>query len=164
MPQLDSIDRKILGALRRDGRLANNALARQVGLSPSACLRRVRILEESKVIRGYTALVAEGASDEGVVAIVRITLEMQTEELLNRFETAVRQHPEIVECFLMTGDADYIVRVVARSTADYEAIHKGILMRLPGVARIHSSFAIRSVLSAGTKTGPGANARAGSDD
>jgi DNA-binding Lrp family transcriptional regulator len=157
MPQLDAIDRKILGALRRDGRLANNALAKQVGLSPSACLRRVRILEEAKVIRGYTALVAEGAAQDGVVAIVRITLEMQTEELLNRFEAAVRQHPEIVECFLMTGDADYLVRVVARNTADYEAVHKGILMRLPGVARIHSSFAIRSVLSAGTP-GPGANA------
>lgn len=150
MPGLDAIDRRILGALRRDGRMPNNALAKQVGLSPSACLRRVRILEETKVIRGYTALVAEGAAQDGVVAIVRITLEVQTEELLNRFEAAVRQHPEIVECFLMTGDADYLIRVVARSTADYEAIHKGILMRLPGVTRIHSSFAIRSVLSAGT--------------
>lgn len=148
MLNLDAIDRKILGALRRDGRLPNNALATQVGLSPSACLRRVKLLERSGVIRGYTALVAEGAVAGGVVAIVRITLEKQTEDLLDRFEHAARQHPEIVECFLMTGDADYLVRVVAESTADYEAIHKGILMRLPGVARINSSFAIRSVLSA----------------
>jgi DNA-binding Lrp family transcriptional regulator len=154
---LDALDRKIIGALRRDGRMPNNALAELVGLSPSACLRRVRLLEESGVIRGYTALVAEGAADEGLVAIVRITLEKQTEELLDRFEAAVRQHPEIVECFLMTGDADYIVRVVARGAADYEAIHKGILMRLPGVARIHSSFAIRRVLGEGA-AGPGANA------
>lgn len=155
MATLDAIDRKILGALRLDGRLPNNMLAQEVGLSPSACLRRVRILEETGVIRGYTALVAEGAVDGGLVAIVRITLEKQTEDLLNRFEQAVRRHPEIVECFLMTGDADYLVRVVAESTADYEAIHKGILMRLPGVARIHSSFAIRSVLS-GRGAGPGA--------
>ena len=147
MPPLDAIDRKILGALRQDGRMPNNRLAKLAGLSPSACLRRVRILEETGVIRGYTALVAEGAVEGGVVAIVRITLEKQTEDLLNRFEQAARQHPEIVECFLMTGDADYLVRVVAQNTADYEAIHKGILMRLPGVARIHSSFAIRSVLS-----------------
>lgn len=147
MPNLDAIDRKILGALRLDGRMPNNALARQVGLSASACLRRVKMLEQAGVIRGYTALVAEGAIDGGVVAIVRIALEKQTEDLLDRFEQAARQHPEIVECFLMTGDADYLIRVVAASTADYEAIHKGILMRLPGVARIHSSFAIRSVLS-----------------
>jgi len=155
MSPLDAIDRKILGALRQDGRMPNNKLAKLVGLSPSACLRRVRLLEESGVIRGYAALVAEGAVEGGVVAIVRITLEKQTEDLLNRFEQAARQHPEIVECFLMTGDADYLVRVVAESTAGYEAIHKGILMRLPGVSRIHSSFAIRSVLSVRT-AGPGA--------
>lgn len=149
MQSLDAIDRKILGILRTNGRIPNNDLATQVGLSASACLRRVRLLEEGGVIRGYSALIAESAEDQGVVAIVRITLEKQTEDFLNRFEQAVRQHPEIVECFLMTGDADYILRAVARSTADYEAIHKDILSRLPGVVRIHSSFAIRTVLRAG---------------
>ena len=148
--QLDQIDRRIIGLLRRDGRLPNNALAAAVGLSPSACLRRVRALETGGVIRGYAALIAGPHESEAVVAIVRITLEKQTEEQLNRFEEAVRRHPEIVECFLMTGDEDYILRTSATSPAAYEAIHKEILSRLPGVARIHSSFAIRSVLAAPT--------------
>ncbi|OJU13501.1 MAG: transcriptional regulator, partial [Caulobacterales bacterium 68-7] len=102
--------------------------------------------EESGAIRGYAAIIAETAQDDGVVAIVRITLDKQTEEYLNRFEQAVRMHPEIEECYLMTGDADYILRTVAPSTAAYERIHKEILSRLPGVARINSSFAMRSVL------------------
>ena len=146
MIELDAIDRKILGILRSRGREPNSELAKKVGLSPSACLRRVKLLEQSGAIRGYAAVVADSMSPDGVMAIVRITLERQTEDYLNRFEDAVRMHPEIVECFLMTGDADYIVRAAARSTADYERIHKEILSRLPGVARIHSSLALRSVL------------------
>jgi DNA-binding Lrp family transcriptional regulator len=149
MQNLDVIDRKIIGLLRGAGRLPNNELASQVGLSASACLRRVRLLEESGVIRGYAAVIAEGAAEAGLVAIIRIALDKQTEDYLNRFEAAVRMHPEIVECFLMTGDADYILRATAASTADYERIHKEVLSRLPGVARINSSFAIRSVLSGG---------------
>lgn len=147
MPALDAIDRKIIGLLRVNGRMPNNELAQKVGLSPSACLRRVKLLESNGVIRGYCALVAEQPLDASVVAIVRITLDKQTEDYLNRFEEAVRRHPEIAECFLMTGDADYILRATAPSTAAYEQIHKEVLSRLPGVARIHSSFAIRSVLS-----------------
>lgn len=152
MQRLDAIDRKIIGLLRANGRLANNELAAQVGLSASACLRRVRLLEESGTIRGYAAVIADGAADAGVVAIVRITLDKQTEDYLNRFEAAVRMHPEIVECFLMTGDADYLLRAAAASTADYERIHKEVLSRLPGVARINSSFAIRSVLASGRRS------------
>ena len=98
------------------------------------------------MIRGYTAIVAT-PEEGGVIAIVRITLERQTEAYLYRFEEAVRQHPEIEECFLMTGDADYLLRASAVSAAAYEGIHKNILSRLPGVARIHSSLAMRSVLS-----------------
>lgn len=146
---LDAIDRNIVRLLRLDGRMSNAELAAKVGLSASACLRRVNNLEEAGVIRGYTAIVA-GPEEDGVVAIVRITLERQTEEYLNRFEAAVRQYPEIQECFLMTGDADYILRAVAADTAAYEEIHK-ILSRLPGVARIHSSIAMRSVLRPGPK-------------
>ena len=146
MLNLDPTDRKIIGLLRFNGRMPNNELATKVGLSPSACLRRVRMLEESGAIRGYAAIIAETAQADGVVAIVRITLDKQTEEYLNRFEQAVRMHPEIEECYLMTGDADYILRTVAPSTAAYERIHKEILSRLPGVARINSSFAMRSVL------------------
>lgn len=147
---MDAIDRNIIRLLRLDGRMSNSALAAAVGLSPSACLRRVNLLEQSGVIRGYTAIIA-GPEEEGVVAVVRITLERQTEEYLNRFETAVRRHPEIQECFLMTGDSDYILRATASSTADYERIHKEILTRLPGVVRIHSSIAMRSVLRPGRR-------------
>lgn len=143
--QLDDLDRKLLGLLRLDGRRSNTDLAAEIGLSPSACLRRLRLLEESGVIRGYTAIVAD-PDEEGVVAVVRITLEKQTEDFLQRFEAAVREHPEIEECYLMTGDVDYILRARARSTAAYEQIHNGILSRLPGVTRIHSSIAIRDVL------------------
>jgi len=142
---IDSVDRNIIRLLRLNGRMPNSELAAQVGLSPSACLRRVHILEKNGVIRGYTAIVA-GPEEEGVIAIVRITLERQTEAYLNRFEAAVRLHPEIQECFLMTGDADYILRASAPNTAAYEAIHKNILSRLPGVVRIHSSIAMRNVL------------------
>ncbi|WP_293854090.1 Lrp/AsnC family transcriptional regulator [Sphingomonas sp. SCN 67-18] len=142
---IDAIDRNIIRLLRLNARTPNSVLAAEVGLSPSACLRRVGILERSGVIRGYTAILA-GPEHEGVIAIVRITLERQTEEYLNRFEAAVRRHPEIQECYLMTGDADYILRAVAPNAAAYETIHKEILSRLPGVVRIHSSIAMRSIL------------------
>jgi DNA-binding Lrp family transcriptional regulator len=144
--RLDSIDRKIIGLLRSNGRLPNNELAAHVGLSPSACLRRVRLLEERGTIQGYAAVISEGAAEEGLVAIIHITLDKQTEEYLNRFEAAVRMHPEVVECYLMTGDADYLLRAVAGTPADYERIHKEVLSRLPGVSRINSSFAIRRVM------------------
>lgn len=154
MPTLDSIDRNIIRCLRRDGRMTNSHLASEVGLSQSACLRRVQILEESGVIRGYTAIVGSSDGDERLVAIVRITLDRQTEEFLNRFEEAVRRR-EVQECYLMTGDADYILRVEAENAAAYEIIHKEILSRLPGVARIHSSFAIRTVLLSKAPTSRG---------
>ena len=111
---MDSIDRNIVRLLRRNARIPNSQLAAEVGLSPSACLRRVGNLEASGVIRGYTAIVA-APEEGGVIAIVRISLERQTEAYLNRFEEAVRQHPEIEECFLMTGDADYLLRASAAS-------------------------------------------------
>lgn len=142
---LDGIDRNIIRLLRLNGRMPNSELAAQVGLSASACLRRVGQLEARGVIRGYTAIIA-GPDEEGLTAIVRITLERQTEAYLNRFEAAVRMHPEIQECFLMTGDADYILRASAPNTAAWETIHKDILSRLPGVVRIHSSIAMRNVL------------------
>jgi len=142
---MDQLDRKILRHLRLEGRISNSDLAAQVGLSASACHRRVGLLEARGIIRGYTAIVAS-AEESGIIAIVRITLEKQTEAYLNRFEDAVREHPEIEECFLMTGGADYILRASAPSAAAYEEIHKMILSRLPGVARIHSSIALRSVL------------------
>jgi len=148
--KLDAVDQKLIRLLRLNARRPNSELAAEIGLSASACLRRVKILEERGVIRGYTAIVDAPGSPGTMVAIVRLTLHEQTEEFLRRFEAAVRDHPEIEECFLITGDADYVLRVSASSPAAYEAIHTDILSRLPGVARIHSSFAMRDVLRSRT--------------
>lgn len=146
MHELDRIDRAIIRALRRDGRQTNAALAQTVGLSASACLRRVQILEERRIIRGYTALVSGPAAADAHVVIVRISLERQTEDVLNRFEAEVLKHPEIRECYLMTGEEDYLMRLEVAGAGDYERVHTEILSRLPGVVRINSAFAIRSVL------------------
>lgn len=149
MHSLDDTDRSIIRLLRADGRMSNAALAEAIGMSPSACLRRLRLLEHRGVIRGYTALINAPAARDLVVVIVQITLERQTDEHLKRFEEAVRRCPEVRECYLMTGIADYLLRVEARDAADYERIHKDALSRMPGVARIQSSFAIRSVIRGG---------------
>ncbi len=142
---LDSIDHHILQLLRQDGRMSNAQLAQAVGLSPSACLRRLRLLESNEVIRGYTALI-EQPSEDSLVAIVQITLERQTEDCLRKFEAAVRKCAEVRECFLMAGDFDYWLQVEAASLTDYELIHAEVLSRLPRVARIQSNFPIRSVI------------------
>jgi DNA-binding Lrp family transcriptional regulator len=146
MYSLDDTDRNIIRLLRADGRMSNAALAEAIGMSPSACLRRLRLLEHRGVIRGYTALIDAPAARDLVVVIVQITLERQTDEHLKRFEDAVRGCPEVRECYLMSGIADYLLRVEARDAADYERIHKDALSRMPGVARIQSSFAIRAVI------------------
>lgn len=143
---LDTIDRKMLRLLRADGRMSNAALAAAIGLSPSACLRRLRLLEASGAIRGYTAILEDPSPQGRTVVIVQITLERQTEDAFHRFEAAVRQCPEVCECYLMTGASDYLLRVEARDAADYERIHKEQLSRMPGVARIQSAFAIRTVV------------------
>lgn len=144
---LDALDRKLLRLLRMNARRPNSELAAEVGLSPSACLRRIRNMEGRGAILGYTAILSE-SDEEGFVAFVRLTLEKQTEDYMRRFEAAVRTHPEILECYLMTGDADYILRTSAANAAAYEQIHTEILSRLPGVARIHSSVAMRNALRA----------------
>ncbi|RUM07916.1 Lrp/AsnC family transcriptional regulator [Rhizobium chutanense] len=151
MQALDSIDRNILRLLRLDARMSNAKLAAEIGLSPSACLRRIKIMEKSGVIRGYTALVDTGNADAMIAVIINITLERQTEDHLDRFEAAVRRHPEIRECFLMTGGSDYLLRVEVANAGEFERIHKEILSTLPGVLRIHSSFSIRNVLATRTK-------------
>lgn len=145
MPLLDEADHRILDQLRLDGRIANARLAEAVGLSPSTCLRRLRALEDSGVIRGYTALIDLPGPEDATVIIVQITLERQTEEFLRKFEAAVRKCGEILECYLMTGSADYLLKVEARSLGDYERIHTDVLSRLPGVSRIQSNFTIRKV-------------------
>ncbi|WP_375196339.1 Lrp/AsnC family transcriptional regulator [Sphingobium sp.] len=144
---LDAVDRSIIRLLRLNARRPNSEIAAEVGLSPSACHRRIRMLEDAGVIRGYTIVTAP-IEHEGraVDVLVQVTLDRQTEDYLARFEHAVRQCPEIRECFLMTGGVDYWLRVQTESVAAYEAIHSEILSRMPGVTRINSSIAMRDAL------------------
>lgn len=151
MAALDAIDSNIIRLLRSDARMSNAKLAAGVGLSQSACLRRLRLLERSGVIRGYTVLLDEPADGHTTVVIVQVTLERQTDEFLRRFEAAVRKCAEVTECDLMSGQADYVLRVEARNAADYERIHTEVLSQLPGVARIQSNFAIRTVVKGRAK-------------
>lgn len=144
---LDGIDRAILRVLRADARKPNSEIAQAVGLSPSACLRRVRIMEDRGIIRGYTVITGpEGDDERAVDVVVQVTLERQTEDYLLRFENAVRQCPEVRECFLMAGDVDYWLRIRTESVLAYEAIHGEVLSRLPGVTRISSSFSMRDAM------------------
>lgn len=152
MSALDPIDRNILRLLRLDARMPTARIAEEVGLSASSCLRRIRLMEHGGVIRGYTALVDHSAREAAMAVIINITLERQTEDYLTRFETAVRRHPEIQECYLMTGGSDYLLRVEVESAAEFERIHTEILSTLPGVLRIHSSFSIRNVLATRRRT------------
>ena len=142
---LDKTDKKILAVLHADGRVTNAELAQRVNLSASACLRRVQNLEAAKVISGYVALVAQEAIGRPTNVFVEVTLKSQSEESLRTFERAANACPEIMECYLMAGDADYLIRVVAANSEDYERIHRQHLTVLPGVARIRSSFALRAV-------------------
>ncbi len=142
--ELDAVDRRILNQLRLNARITNSALAREVGLSESACLRRLKLLEKSGTIRGYTAIIAGAEPDEGTVAIVQVDLERQTEEFLSRFEAAMRRHAEIREWYLLTGAGDYLLRLQISDMEDYATFHREVLSRLPGVSRITSSFAMRS--------------------
>ena len=144
MSALDAADRRIVNQLRLNGRITNNSLAEAVGMSASACLRRVKFLEKSGVIRGYTAIVSDGLPDEGIVAIVQVELEKQNEEYLARFEKELREHPDIQDWHLMSGAHDYILRVRIASIDEYGVFHRDVLSCLPGVSRITSSFAIRS--------------------
>jgi len=143
--ELDRIDRQILALLQRDGRLTNAALAEQVHLSPSACLRRVQRLERDGVIAGYIALLDPAAVGRSTSVFVEVSLSSQREDALAAFEQAVRDCPDIFECHLMSGGSDYLLRVAVESTQEYERIHKQHLSRLPNVARIRSSFVLRTV-------------------
>ena len=140
-----SYDRAIVRALQRDGRVTNSQLADSVSLSESACLRRVRALEESGFIEGYTALINQQKAGCPVNVFVNITLERQEQAHLHAFEEAARRVPEVMECYLMSGEYDYLLRVVLADTADFERLHSQHLTRLPNVARVQSSFALRTV-------------------
>jgi len=142
---LDVIDRRILENLQDDARMRNVDLAGKVGLSPSPCLRRVGNLEQTGVIRGYATLLDAEAVGLPVSIFVSVTLEKQVERALKIFEKHIRARPEVMECYLMTGDADYLLRVVTADLAAYEKFLIGHLTRIPGVASIKSSFALKQV-------------------
>jgi DNA-binding Lrp family transcriptional regulator len=144
---LDRIDRAILTELARNGRLSHAELSERVGLSPTACARRQRALEEAGVIVGYQAVLGLDRLGLSTTVIVRITLDGQSEEALDAFEKAIVRCPSVVRCFLMSGSDDYIVAVNARSIEDFERIHRTELARLPHVSRIQSSFALREVVN-----------------
>lgn len=145
MLPLDRIDRAILHELQLDGRVSNVKLAERVNLSESACLRRVKRLEDAGVIEGYIMLINQMAVGLPSNVFVEITLNRQQREDLDAFEARVLQVPEVLECYLMSGDYDYLLRVAAADPGDYERIHHEQLTSLPGVARVRSSFALRKV-------------------
>jgi Lrp/AsnC family transcriptional regulator, leucine-responsive regulatory protein len=142
---IDALDRAILGALIEDGRLSQVELAERIPLSATAIARRIRVLEEKGVIQGYQARINRRALGLSVTVIVQVGLKSQNEDLLKAFEEAVASAPSVASCHLMSGEDDYLVTVLARDLADFERIHKEQLSRLPGVARLKSSFALREV-------------------
>lgn len=142
---LDEIDRKILRVLQKEGRLSNADLSERVNLSASACHRRVQRLETDKFLKGYVALLDARKMNLPTTVFVEITLQAQADEVLEAFETAVARIPNVLECHLMAGNADYILKVVAENTDDFARIHRQYLTRLPGVAQMQSSFALRTV-------------------
>jgi DNA-binding Lrp family transcriptional regulator len=143
---MDRYDRQILELLQDDGRMSNKQLAERVSLSESACLRRVRALEHRGIIQRYVAMLNQEKIGVPGDVLVHIGLHREEQSELAAFEEAVRQIPEVMECYLMTGEFDYLLRVVVADMADFERIHKEELTRLPGVARVNSSVAIRKVL------------------
>ena len=142
---MDELDYKILRALQHDGRQTNQDLSALVGLSPSPCLRRVRILEESKVIQGYTAVVDQATYGLPINVFVSLRLERQDDPTIRKFEKAIERLDEIVECYLMTGSRDYLLRVVSENLNTYEIFVRRKLATIAGVSNIESSFALGQV-------------------
>ncbi|WP_226782057.1 Lrp/AsnC family transcriptional regulator [Oceaniglobus trochenteri] len=145
MTVIDTTDRRILSVLQGRGRISNADLAEAVNLSASACHRRVQRLEAEGVISGYVALLDRHKLERKATVFVEITLSGQAEDLLDAFERAVARIPDVLECHLMAGSADYLLKVVAQDSEDFAMIHRRHLSRLPGVAQMQSSFALRTV-------------------
>ena len=143
--QLDSIDQNILACLQENARISNVELADRVGLSPAPCLRRVAALENSGVIRQYVTLLDPDTMNLGVTVYVQISLDLQADKRLELFEKAVVKRPEVMECYVMTGDADYLLKVVVPDVSAYELFLRKSLARIEGVAGTRSSFALKQV-------------------
>ncbi|MFB9224139.1 Lrp/AsnC family transcriptional regulator [Paracoccus cavernae] len=142
---LDQIDRKILEQLQRDSKLSNVELSNRVGLSPSPCLARVKQLEADGIVRGYVALLDPAAVDLSISVFIHVTLEKQVERALSTFEQKMNAFPEVMECYLMTGDSDYLVRLVVPDLAALQDFIVKELTTIPGIANIKSSFALKQV-------------------
>lgn len=145
MEEIDAIDARILRVLQKRGRISNADLSEAVNLSASACHRRVQRLEKAGIIKDYVALLDPRKLDRRTVVFVEITLSGQADEVLDAFEREVARIPDVLECHLMAGTADYLLKVIARDTEDFAQIHRRSLARLPGIAQMHSSFALRTV-------------------
>lgn len=144
--EIDGIDRKILSELQNDGRMTNQELSEKVGLSPSPCLRRLKQLESDRIITRYVALADPDRLGLGVAAFVRVRLDQQDDRHLTIFEEAVAQFPEVMECYLMTGDADYQLRILVEDLKAFEDFLRFKLTRIEGVSQLTTSFALRPVV------------------
>jgi Lrp/AsnC family transcriptional regulator, leucine-responsive regulatory protein len=145
--QLDSIDRHIVEVLLKRGRATHIEVGDEVGLSPSATYRRIQALENSGVIRGYQAQVDQAALGFGITVMVLIRLDSQSAACLEAFENAVLDCSNVASCLMMAGELDYLLAISVADVADYEKVHKDQLSRLPGVARVESSFVVKTVVS-----------------
>ncbi|QFT91444.1 Leucine-responsive regulatory protein [Roseovarius sp. THAF9] len=143
---LDTMDRRLLAVLQKRGRISNADLAEAVNLSPSACHRRVQRLETDGYIKDYVALLDPRRMGVPTTVFVEITLTTQADDVLDAFETAVARIPNVLECHLTAGTADYLLKLAVEDTEDFARIHRQYLTRLPGVATMQSSFALRTVL------------------
>ncbi len=148
---IDQFDIQILRALSRDGRISLQDLSERIGLSTTPTARRVRRLEKDGIITGYSALIDETALGFDVSVFVSVQLERQVDDALARFEAAVRDFPEVVDCWLMTGDRDYMLRIATTGLKEFEEFLVGRLTRVPGVASIQSSIPLRRVKQGGAR-------------
>jgi Lrp/AsnC family leucine-responsive transcriptional regulator len=143
--KIDPVDKSILQVLQRNGRATINEVSNVVGLSPSPVARRVRLLEEAGIITGYAAQIDEAALGYGFSVFVSVKLDKQIDEALVKFEAAIRVFPEVVDCWLMTGNRDYLLRIATNGLAEFERFLVGKFTKLPGVASIESSIPLRRV-------------------
>ncbi|MCJ8323614.1 MAG: Lrp/AsnC family transcriptional regulator [Rhizobiales bacterium] len=148
---IDKIDRLILKQLLANSRITNQELSERVGLSPSPCFRRVKVLEDKGVITGYSATLNEKAIGLSVAVFMQIKLERQVDSELNRFEEAIAMLPEVADCWLMTGDNDYLLRILVPDLTEYENFLTGTLTKIPGIASIQSSVSLRRIKSSDSK-------------
>lgn len=143
--ELDKLDRRILDALQQDGRISNQLLSEQVGLSPAACWRRVRALEEAGVITGYTAKLCPEAMGQGLCVLVNLSLQRHTIDSTAEIECEVSSYPEVLQCFAVTGNADFVLRVVVPDMASYDRFLNEKIFTLKGIAQVNSNFALREI-------------------